>query len=211
MKKCSVDSCLAASRRRGWCHLHYTRWYRGKSLTDEPIKNRSAYERMIAHGIERRGECLLFTGMTNTYGYGAVKDSTSALPSRKDGAHRISYQKWHGDIPMGMHIDHTCHNQAFLDGTCPGGVDCYHRRCINPGHLEAKTIQENLEAPKLARIPAGESVCRIIGCGSDWKMMKGYCVKHYARAYRNGNPFTWKSGSRGGRVNLEIHELKGRR
>jgi hypothetical protein len=37
-------------------------------------------------------------------------------------------------IPEGLVLDHTCHTD---DPTCPGGVTCPHRRCVNPGHLEA--------------------------------------------------------------------------
>lgn len=54
--------------------------------------------------------------------------------------HRLSYENYVGPIPPGLQIDHLCHP---ADGSCPGGTDCLHRRCVNPIHLEAKSGKEN--------------------------------------------------------------------
>lgn len=51
-------------------------------------------------------------------------------------AHRLAYTLFVGQIPAGLVIDHTCHN---IDPLCRGGVQCPHRRCVNPAHLEAVT------------------------------------------------------------------------
>jgi hypothetical protein len=51
-----------------------------------------------------------------------------------------------GEIPVGMDVDHVCHNEAASKGTCTGGLTCRHRRCFNPEHLRFATRSENLSA-----------------------------------------------------------------
>lgn len=46
----------------------------------------------------------------------------------REGAHRTSYKSFKGNIPKGLTIDHLCRNTI----------------CINPDHLEAVTLAENI-------------------------------------------------------------------
>lgn len=76
-------------------------------------------------------------------------------PSHKDGyvmfslagkyhlAHRLSYEHFVGPIPGGLVLDHVCHTD---DPSCPGGLPCLHRRCVNPAHLEPVTSDEKADA-----------------------------------------------------------------
>jgi hypothetical protein len=81
------------------------------------------YER-LALGAERHDTgCWLWIGALSPKGYGLVQ-----YRGRQRRAHRVSYEVNVGPIPHGLVLDHLCRV----------------RRCINPDHLEAVTIQENL-------------------------------------------------------------------
>lgn len=72
---------------------------------------------------EPNSGCWLWTGCLVTGGYGGLTvDKQIRL------AHRLIYENFKGAIPKGLQIDHLCR------------VRC----CVNPYHLEAVTLQENL-------------------------------------------------------------------
>jgi hypothetical protein len=84
-------------------------------------------------------ECWPWTAyIDQTKGYGQI--SRGGRGSPRVASSRAAYEIAYGDIPDGMHIDHTCHNGSG----CFGGPDCKHRACCNPAHLEAVTQQENI-------------------------------------------------------------------
>jgi hypothetical protein len=58
-------------------------------------------------------------------------------------AHRISYSINVSAIPEGLVVDHICHSLAVLDNECVGGLNCTHRRCVNPRHLSLITPEKN--------------------------------------------------------------------
>jgi hypothetical protein len=66
--------------------------------------------------------CWLFTGWTNTKGYGMIRDG-----ARMRIAHRVFYERTKGPIPEGMQLDHLCRVPA----------------CVNPAHLEPVTNTQN--------------------------------------------------------------------
>jgi len=68
-------------------------------------------------------------GSKNKAGYGKTRLGYRADGTLKDAlAHRASYQVFVGEIPPGLTIDHLCKQPS----------------CINPEHLEAVTMRENL-------------------------------------------------------------------
>lgn len=86
------------------------------------------------------GDCLVWTGCTNSKGYGSIWT--------RDGmklAHRIAYELAVGPIPDGLVIDHLCRN----------------RRCVHVPHLEVVTRGENtLRSPiNFAAINARKTHC----------------------------------------------------
>jgi hypothetical protein len=86
--------------------------------------------------VDGETECWLWTGSINRGGYGHLRADGKNIT-----AHRLSFQLHVGPIPPEHDLDHVCHTN---DPSCPGGVTCKHRACVNPAHLEPVTRQENL-------------------------------------------------------------------
>lgn len=70
-------------------------------------------------------ECWLWRGARQGR-YGAITEGGHAGKILR--AHRVSYELAHGPIPVELTIDHLCRVPL----------------CVNPAHLEAVTIRENL-------------------------------------------------------------------
>jgi hypothetical protein len=77
----------------------------------------------IMQRTDRSGDCWLWTGFLDRYGYGQI-----SVQNRREKAHRAAYEAFVGPIPDGLVIDHTCRV----------------RRCVNPAHLEPVTHAENV-------------------------------------------------------------------
>lgn len=67
--------------------------------------------------------CWQWQGAKNSHGYGEITINKAGLAS-----HRVSYEYLVGEISDGMTIDHLCRNRA----------------CVNPEHMEAVSIRENI-------------------------------------------------------------------
>jgi HNH endonuclease len=72
---------------------------------------------------EPNSGCWIWIGARNSDGYGCVK-----INGRDVRAPRMFYERAHGAIPETMTIDHLCRV----------------RSCVNPQHLEAVTMRENI-------------------------------------------------------------------
>lgn len=88
---------------------------------------------------EPNSGCWLWLGAGALHSYGCVWNGF-----RPEGAHRVSYRAFVADIPDGMQLDHLCRVRA----------------CVNPGHLEIVTAQENLHrADTVTGINARKTCC----------------------------------------------------
>jgi hypothetical protein len=73
---------------------------------------------------EPNSGCWLWIGARrNHYGYGVLR-----MNGQNYQAHRVAYERWRGQIPADMELDHLCRLPA----------------CVNPNHLEVVTHQDNM-------------------------------------------------------------------
>lgn len=80
--------------------------------------------------------CWMWTGSKIRGGYGKC-----TVDKRTTLAHRRAYELAFGPIPDDLTLDHLCHT---ADESCPGGLKCPHRACVNPLHLEPVPLEENV-------------------------------------------------------------------
>lgn len=89
--------------------------------------------------------CWLWVGTKTTKGYGIIYLNRSGKRIAQLRAHRVSYETYYGKIPEGMVVDHLCRV----------------RNCVNPAHLEAVTIGENvLRGTALSAINRQKLYCK---------------------------------------------------
>ncbi len=72
--------------------------------------------------------CWIWTDVLDKDGYGIVQHTVNYV-KQHIRAHRMSYEYHVGPIPKGLCLDHLCRT----------------RSCVNPRHLEAVSIRENVK------------------------------------------------------------------
>ena len=98
------------------CKRCYMALWRAKNYT--PKVRQTAFERFIAK-VDKTESCWIWQGTKNPKGYAKFE---------KTYGHRFSYEHYKRPIPAGWQIDHLCKVTS----------------CVNPEHLEAVTLEENL-------------------------------------------------------------------
>lgn len=132
---CGLCSATRPIVGRGLCGACYQKATKDGILKSFARKNRTFDESLkIAQAHETEEGCWPWPH-TIWSGY----PSGLRGSGRNKGAHVVSWEAVNGPVPDGLTLDHLCHTNAEA---CAGGVECPHRRCVNPAHLEPVTHQE---------------------------------------------------------------------
>lgn len=117
MKTCQFDTCDRPIKAKGLCPGHYQQARRGVSLS--PLQGTPEYE---AARFRVEGDCHIWTGAKDRWGYGLVGRGGSTMV-----AHKWYWLDAGREIPAGSELDHTCRRED----------------CVNIEHLRLLTPGEN--------------------------------------------------------------------
>lgn len=128
-RSCAIRGCAQPSHARGWCRMHYMRWW----VHGDPARvcfnqspagvPRAFLEKAIT---AETSKCIFWPFAKNNEGYGQINIGHG----RKALVHRLTCDAAHGSPPSEQHVAaHACGNG--------------HLGCINPRHLRWATPAEN--------------------------------------------------------------------
>jgi len=111
-------------------------------------------------------ECWLWLGAADETGHGSIRRKGSG---KNTTAHRYFYERYRGPIAPGLQIDHLCRNP----------------RCVNPQHLEAVSLTENIRRGRVAKLTSGDvaMIKRLLADGRSGRSL--------AIEYRVSAPTIW--------------------
>lgn len=123
---CKIEGCDKPVYGRGWCRLHYRRWYRTGSTELTSTRRGSVQEFIQRAAKSTSSKCITFPFYRQASGYGWVR-----TPDGPRGAHVYVATLAHGEKPSKKH--EACH-------TCGNG----HLGCVNPNHIYWGTKSDNM-------------------------------------------------------------------
>ncbi len=177
---CSIDGCEKSHEARGWCKMHYNRWWRhGDPHHVEQIRgdNQARFwshvDKFGPDGFhfktgENLGPCWLWTAADNNNGYGVFWNG-----ERQTYAHIFAYVLLVGPIPENLEPDHLCRV----------------RSCVRPFHLEPVTHLENVRRGKAGAWQAAKTHCP---SGHEYSTENTYICRQGGRACRTCNRERWE-------------------
>ena len=102
------------------------------------VRGHSSRRHVDGHIVTDRGHdtpCWTWQGSKTPNGYGVLTDN-----GRRTTAHRVYYEREHGPIPVGLHLDHLCRQHD----------------CVNPGHLEPVPCAVNIRRGRSTSLTADD-------------------------------------------------------
>lgn len=136
---CSVADCPNKAFSKGMCNKHHLRWHKhgDPNIVISVQDKRPAAERWRdRYQVHPETGCWLWSESWLVHGYGKISDQ-----GVDKYAYRYVYEQLVGPIPVGMTLDHLCHSR---DASCAGGDTCWHRRCVNPEHMQPVPLAVNI-------------------------------------------------------------------
>ncbi len=121
----------------------------------------SAIKIRLLSSIEKRGDCLIWTGKERSGGYGRMR-----VAGKLTLVHRLTYELFMGPIPSGMDVLHVCDQPL----------------CVSVGHLFVGDHSDNMaDKARKGRAPSKLTAAqaRII----KRRLAKGERPSHIARDY----------------------------
>lgn len=96
------------------------------------------WDRIAMHSVEDENGCWVWQRARNSDGYGVM-----GFEGRVGSTHRLSYEAFVGDIPVGLELDHLCSNRA----------------CVRPDHLEPVPHAVNIRRGRTGQHNAIKTHC----------------------------------------------------
>lgn len=112
------------------------------------LRGHSTWKSKGPQWVANESGCWIWQRHFNNQGYGSGSFGRLGYTGQQL-AHRVLYAQRYGPIPDTVVLDHRCHSE---DSSCPGGLDCPHRQCVNPEHLEPVTQLENVHRATCTKI-----------------------------------------------------------
>jgi len=105
MTPCAVELCDRPALSRGWCEMHYKRWWRTGRLEPPTVAEQFWAKVDTSPGHGPWGDCHIWTASCFPNGYGQF---------RGRGAHVTAWELDNGPVPAGMIVRHTCDNKPCV-------------------------------------------------------------------------------------------------
>jgi hypothetical protein len=139
-KRTCIKGCGEPVKCREHCHSCYKRALADGSLVPTYVRYlwpENLYRRLLfCPPTSMPSGCIEYTGALSPKGYGEISPGKAGSKP----AHRAAYELLVGPIPEGLTLDHLCRN----------------KRCVNVGHLEVVTREENVRrAHSRTHCPSG--------------------------------------------------------